>query len=68
MNKQQSLIGPYTASISDLLRSMRSQPIQVTQASGSLPRAASGVFTSVITVGLPRLAVDKIFLSVIQVA
>jgi hypothetical protein len=44
------------------------QPIQVTQASGSLPRAPSGVFTSVGTVGLPRLAVDEIFLSGIQVA
>jgi hypothetical protein len=39
------------------------QPIQVTQASGSLPHAASRVFTSVSTVGLPRLADDEIFIS-----
>jgi hypothetical protein len=44
------------------------QSIPVTQTSGSLPPAASGVYTSVSTLVLPRLAVDKIFFSGIQVA
>jgi hypothetical protein len=57
-----------TQTVDDLISLLLTATDQVTQASGSLPLAASGVLTSVSAAGLPRLAVDKIFIQGIQVA